>query len=184
MLFASENQVKETKIIGNDGMFLVSKIRINKHTQPGWLLWIIIMLPFFFAGLNELIGLPRTIRYVLDMAWLGLLVLMILKYKLKSRNGVSAFEILVWAFLLYVTLVYIVQFQSPLYFLWGVRINFRFYVAFFAFIAFLSSSDVLHYFKWFDRLFWINFVISLFQFFVLDLRGDYLGGLFGAEKGK
>lgn len=164
-------------------MILNRLIRIKKRTQPGWLVWLLIMLPFFFGLLNELLGLPKLIRYTLDVAWLWLLLLMVLKSRMQNSSGISKPIIWVWLFLVYALLAYIVQFQSPLYALWGVRNNFRFYVAFFAFIAFLSDADVSDYMKWFDRIFWVSAAVSLFQFFFLELQGDYLGGIFGGEKG-
>ena len=35
----------------------------------------------------------------------------------------------------------------------------------------------------FDIFFWLNVAVSLYQYFVLELSGDYLGGIFGTEKG-
>lgn len=32
-------------------------------------------------------------------------------------------------------------------------------------------------------LVWLDVVVSLYQFFVMQLDGDYLGGIFGVEKG-
>ena len=52
-----------------------------------------------------------------------------------------------------------------------------------SYTSFLNQGDAEHYFKMFDIMFWINVLASLFQFFVLGLAGDYLGGIFGTEKG-
>ena len=35
----------------------------------------------------------------------------------------------------------------------------------------------------FDKVFWINAVVCLVQFFVFDKKQDFLGGIFGVEKG-
>ena len=67
--------------------------------------------------------------------------------------------------------------------MWGVRNNFRFYAVFFAVISFLSYDDADMIFKLFDFLFWINFAVSLLQYFVFGYKQDSLGGIFGVEHG-
>ena len=158
-------------------------IKIKKRTQPGWLMWLIIVLPFLFGFLNEFVGLPRTIRYLLDVAWIALLMFMVCfqrRLEIKPVRGLLGW---VFLFLLYTALVYLVEFQSPLYYLWGLRNNFRFYVAFFAFCLFMKSGEVEGFFRLFDVLFWVNAAVTLFQFFVLGNKGDYLGGIFGVTQG-
>lgn len=155
------------------------KIRIKKPTQTGSLLWMLILMPFLFALLNEVLGLPWAIRYVLDAVWCLLLVYLFLS----GRWGDRGLGIWVCLFLIYTLLAYLPQWQSPLYYLWGVRNSFRFYAAFFAFAAFLKESDAQAVWKLFDKLFWLDIGVSLFQFFVLHLNGDHLGGLFSTETG-
>ena len=158
-------------------------IRIKKRSQPGWLLWLIIVLPFVFGTLNDLLGLPWAVRYLLDAAWFALLLLMLCfqrQLKLKGLKGLLGW---LGLFVLYTAAVYLVEFQSPLYYLWGARNNFRFFVAFLAFALFLRPEDIDDYLKLFDKLFWVNAVVSLVQFFVLGYKGDYLGGIFGVTQG-
>ena len=155
-------------------------IKINRCSQAGSLLWLIIVLPFLFASLCELMKLPWAIRYVLDIAWIALLVLLRMHNKGKKTGLLFVWVLL---FCIYTAVTYLVQYQSALYFLWGLRNNVRFFVAFFAFTTFLKPNDIRGCFKMFDVLFWINVVISLYQYFVLELSGDYLGGIFGTEKG-
>lgn len=156
---------------------------IKKRTQPEWLVWMLIVFPFLLGTLNGLLKLPWAIRYLMDVTWMTLL-LFLLRFKqsvnIKNTGRLSLWVIL---FLLYASFVYIVQFQSPFYFLWGTRNNFRFYAAFFSFAAFLTLQDIECYFKLFDKLFWLNVIVSLFQFFALKINQDYLGGIFGAEIG-
>lgn len=161
----------------------IKTVKIKKPTLTGCLLWLLIMLPFFFGTLNDLLGLPWSMRYVLDLTWIALLGLMIRRRRYTGNWKVGGLIIWVMLFLLYTVLVYILQYQSVLYYLWGARNNFRFYVVFFAFMAFLPLEDAEGYLKTFDLLFWINVLVSLFQFLILDLEGDFLGGLFGADKG-
>ena len=85
-------------------------------------------------------------------------------------------------FLIYTLFDYLFNFQTPLYYLWGVRNTFRFYVSFLLFAVLFDEEDAMGCLKFMDFMFWINAVVSFFQFFVLNLRQDYLGGIFGTER--
>lgn len=167
----------------DNGMETNFTLRIKKRSQPGWLMWLIIMLPFFLGTLNELLGLPWAIRYTLDAAWGVLLVLMLYAQKRLCWKPVQGILGWICFFLVYTAAVYAVEYQSYLYYLWGVRNNFRFYMAFLAVALFLRLRDIEDYLKIFDILFWINAAVSVFQFFGQGINGDYLGGIFGTEKG-
>lgn len=156
------------------------KIIIQKKTQMWYSICLLILMPFLFGLLNEFYKLPYFIRYILDVAWLFLLLLMWFNRKPNNMRGLIAW---VAVFAAYTLLVYMVQYQSALYYLWGVRNNFRFLVAFFAFAAFLNPRDISGFLKLFDGVFWINLAVSMYQFYLLDFSGDHLGGVFGVEEG-
>lgn len=160
----------------------VYRISVKRRGQLGWLMWLLVVLPFFLAFLQDLLHLPDLVRYILDVAWFGLFL-----FQLRNRRQpIRALRpLILWVvlFLVYTAMVYVVQYQSILYYLWGVRNNFRFYAAFFAFAAFLTQEDAKAYLKLFDTLFWVNFAVSLVQYFFLGFSWDHLGGLFGVESG-
>ena len=157
--------------------------RIRKRTQSGYVILLIVLLPFLFGFLNEILMLPYAIRYAIDLLWLFLLfVLIYFQHKIHYRN----IRLLLWwvfAFFAVSVALYALNFQSPLYYLWGVRNNFRFYPFFFAACVFQTDQDAEDYLKLFEVLFWINAVVSLIQYFVFDIQRDNLGGLFGTEQG-
>lgn len=159
------------------------KIAYKRRTQTGWLMWLILMLPFFFAFLVELLGLPYMVRYSVDVVWVLAFFYILFVQRKKHTPITGNLGKVATAFFIYTALVYIVQFQSPLYYLWGVRCNFRFFVAFFAFALFLKTEDVAYYFKALDIFFWINIAVSLVQYFGLGLVQDNLGGIFGSVTG-
>ena len=146
-------------------------------------MWLIIVLPFMFGFLNELIGLPGAIRYILDISWVCLLILL-LKYnrQILGRNTQELFGY-VCIFIGFTLIVYLCHFQSLLYYLWGFRNNFRFFLVVILFASFLRKNDVNEFFSLFFKIFWINAVISLVQYFGLGYNGDHLGGLFGVQNG-
>lgn len=157
-------------------------IRIKRRSQPQWLLWVLVIMPFFFGTLNELLRLPWAVRYLLDAAWLVLfLLLMRFNWIIRGRSRLLAGWIVL--FLFYTLMAYLPRYQSGLYYLWGMRNNFRMYVVFLSAATFLTVKDADSFLELFDKLFWINVAISLVQYFGLGYAGDYLGGLFGTEKG-
>lgn len=158
-------------------------LKMKNHSQSGWLMWALIMMPFGFGLLNELLGLPWAIKYMLDVAWVLLMVLCALNEKFTCTRHITNTFLWSIGFAVYTVLVYLVEFQSPLYYLWGFRNNFRFYAAFIAFCSFLKPNDIKDYLKVFDWLFWVNTGVSLIQYFGFELSGDFLGGIFGAESG-
>ncbi len=158
-------------------------ISIKRRTQSYWLIMVLMLMPFALGTLNDLMGLPYALRYLSDVAWLMLLLLLILNEGRRKAADIGLLTVWTLLFLGYTLLVYLVNFQSPLYYLWAVRNNFRFYVAFFAVAAFLTREDAAWYYRLFDRLFWLNFGVSLIQYFFFDLEQDFLGGIFGVQSG-
>lgn len=157
-------------------------IKYKKPSRQEFLLWLILILPFTFGTLKDLLGLPDYIKFVCDLCWLGLLGRMLFQV---PKMDTPVKRLLLWTglFLLLTLFVYIFNYQSALYYLWGLRNNFRFYVFFFALIVYFRKEYVETALKLFDVLFWINAAVSLVQFFVFDIQQDYLGGIFGASKG-
>lgn len=157
--------------------------KIIEKTLPQWLVYGLLFLPFMLGALEELLGVPRAVGYLLDVAWGTLLVLMVWK-GLKEDLRESRFLVLwVAAFFGYTLITYMFRYQSPLYYLWGFRNNFRFYVVFFAFVLFLTPNAVEKILEWFDILFWVNFAASLVQCFGFGIWQDWLGGIFGTQMG-
>lgn len=147
------------------------------------LLWMLIFLPFCLGTLNGFLGLPYAIRYIMDVAWVSLTVI-ILRYNwVIDTAGIK--EIIAWIllFLSVTVVVYLVQYQSVFYYLWGFRNNFRYYAAFVAFATLLRTEEVEDSLKWFDRLFWLDIVLALIQYFWLGIEQDALGGIFGTAAG-
>ena len=167
-------------------MLALQYLRIKKRSQPLWLAEFIVLYPFLFGILIDFVGLPSAIKYLMDVCWLLLVALIGINLN-RKRVVVEKSSTLyyVWILLFFVVtlVVYLFNFQSPIYYLWGFRNNFRFYIAFFAFILFFCVDDITDLLKKLDILFWINSILCIFQYFILGVKQDYLGGLFGTEKG-
>lgn len=162
----------------------------NKHgstyieikTLSKWLAYLVFALPFSFAFLMELLNLPGVIKFLVDFAWICIAALPVLRGKLCVSRKMVPFAVLVTVFAVDTVLVYLFRFQSPFYYIWGVRNNFRFYIAFFSFAAYFDEEDGLRCLNIMDKLFWINFAAAVVQF-LMGNHQDCIGGIFGTAKG-
>ena len=159
------------------------KLTIKKQPVAIWLAYFIFLMPFFLAPLQELLRLPSLVKYTIDAAWVLCTVLVLFKKKLSFDKKLMPFMLLIFGFLLYTLIVYLFNYQSVFYYLWGFRNSFRFYFAFIIFCMLFTEEHTEFCIKFMDILFWVNIAVSIFQFFVLGLEQDYLGGVFGTEKG-
>lgn len=158
-------------------------LRIRKRKKEEWCILYILVLPFAFFFLMNILHVPSLIKYTIDVAWMFLLLTLIAnRFNFPDRE-VQKIRILVVVMFLCTFVGAIFARQSVFYYLWGFRNNFRFFVFFFACTWFLKAESVKQVMRLMDHLFIINFVVVLIQFFVLDIRRDYLGGIFGVEIG-
>lgn len=161
----------------------IGKLNIKRQPVIKYLAYFIFVMPFLMSFFTDFIGIPSFIKYTIDLVWMMSIVLLFLRRKVLLDKNIVPFIVFTLAFLGYVLFVYMLNYQSVFYFLWGFRNNFRFYFAFLVFCMVFTSEDVQFCFKFLDVLFWINVVVTVFQFFVLGYQQDYLGGIFGVEKG-
>ncbi|MGM9549217.1 MAG: hypothetical protein ACI3V5_05175 [Faecousia sp.] len=159
--------------------------KLKQKTFPWWMILLIMAMPFAAAILTELLCLPSAVLSFVDAAWICLLVLILKDWKRLRSQSVQVRCIFAAVLLFFLsTLVGLaLGYQSVLYYLWGLRNNFSYFVFFFACVLYLKSEDVDWYWKCFDALFAVNFLVTLFQFFVLKYEQDYLGGIFGVQQG-
>ena len=154
-----------------------------KKVRLEWIVCLLLLFPLMFGTLNELLGLPGMIKYILDVVWCVLLLQMLWCRRSIDFKGSKVLMLWIAAFAGYTLLAYLMNFQSPLYYLWGLRNNFRVYAAFFAFAVFVTCDQVENLFKILDCVFWINFAVSLVQCIGFGVMQDYLGGIFGVQSG-
>ena len=163
------------KIFGN--------INIAKRTVSEWLVTFVFFLPFVQAFLSEFLRLPDEIKFLADIALIMLLVkIFMISRDISIAKQFIPFIVIIGVFLAYVTVTYFLNYKSIFYYIWGTRNYFRFYVAFVAYVFFLKWSDVKSWLKLLDWLYVLNFFVVIVEF-LLGFRQDYLGGIFGVQKG-
>lgn len=160
-----------------------TKISIEKKSVPEWITFFILFFPFAFGTLTEVFRLPDFISFLSDAMIIFLCVDVIIRRYLKIDKKIFPLFVAVSVFLVYTLIIYCFNFQSPFYYIWGLRNNFRFYLAFFLFATYTDEASANDYLGLLDVLFWINAVVSLIQFLFLGVRQDYLGGIFGTGGG-
>ena len=163
---------------GNNG-----SLAVRKRSLIEWMVLIVAFWSFLFEPANLLPGTLSYLKYLPDGILLALIILTLFGGRISVQRKLLLPAILAFLFFLYTLIVYLFRYQSVAYYLWGFRNNFRFIVAFFAFVSIVDEVDAKTWIRWIDILFWINIPVTLFQFIVLGLRGDYLGGIFGVAKG-
>lgn len=157
-------------------------VGIKRRTQEEWAIQHILMLPFVFFFLTDILYLPDFLKYSIDIAWVFLLATMVIN-KFRFRRSVGKIALLIALFFLCSLIGLVLEYQSIFYYLWGFRNNARFFVFFLACVAFLRLDNAKSCIAVLDKVYLLNFVVALFQFFVMNKRQDYLGGVFGTEKG-
>lgn len=126
--------------------------------------------------------MPGVIKYVVDAAWILLILGTCLQRKIYIRSSLVPFAVWTIVFFLYTLVVYFFRFQSVFYYLWGLRNYLRFYIAFFAFAVVFTEEDAKNCLKFMDKLFYLNLFVCIVQF-LMGYDQDYIGGIFGATKG-
>lgn len=131
------------------------------------------------------LGMSSSIQYLNDFAWV-ILLLYIIKNKFWMRLKNQGFSAVLYAIGAYVSICYlsaILNFVDPLLVIWASRNLIRFIVFFLSVVVFLKEDDIS---KLFDKLYLIqivSFVIALYQYYILGLHMDTLGGIFGHGNG-
>ena len=72
-------------------------LKIKRRSQPGWLCWLLIVLPFLCGTL----GFPGSLRYTMDAVWFALLVVMLVYRKSIAWRNLSGLILWVTGFLLF-----------------------------------------------------------------------------------
>lgn len=126
---------------------------------------------------------PSVLKYVADVIWVGLVFCTVVRRRVVVRKDTLPLAITIALLAIYVTLVYLCRYQTVLYFVWGVRNLFRYYVAFFAYVNTMDEDKTEIWFSFLEKIFWANAVVSVIQFVFLHVTQDNLGGVFGTEGG-
>ena len=153
----------------------------NCRIYPKQLVLFIFYLTLIMNFLSDEIGIPTGIRYCNDFLIFLLLLSMISD---GVRNHVKALNIKLISFsIMLFTIVNIFTAAINLVplnlVIWAIRNTYRFFVFFYACVLYLKKDDVKKIFNNLYYIQWLNVVLVLYQYYLLDLEQDTLGGIFG-----
>ncbi len=159
------------------------KININKFMKKNVIFLMIYMMIINYTC--EYFHITSTIRYLSDIIVSLLLIHDINKLSLISLNKeLKPFLKVIILLFVATFLGYIINFYSPMLYLWGIRNLFRFFITFFSTIILFQISDIKKVNKIINIIFWINIVVVFYQYLVLGYWADRIGGTFRlADKG-
>ena len=137
------------------------------------------------GALIDFLNMPSVIKYTIDIAWFGLLILILMRIKqpIPLDKDIYLFSIIAGLFFFFSLFGFALNYQSVVYYIWGLRNNTRFFVFFIACTLMIKEEWVEGYLDTFDKLLGLNFLIVLYQYFIGGNHGDKLGGIFGETKG-
>ena len=158
-------------------------LQIKKRGQNETMVLLILAIVFSLGLFLDLLNFPDLIKYTADVVWIGLFATIVInRFRMPNREAAKLLT-MVFVFWIVTLFGFVLNLKSPLYYLWGFRNNFRYFVYFFACCMFLRERNITEVLDLFDKLFYVNFALSIFQFFALGKKMDYLGGIFGTSQG-
>ncbi len=158
------------------------KLYIKKHSLTEWIMCFILFFTFVSPTLVSILGLPNAITFLADVCLVILFIKLVFHKQLSIFQPLVPILVITLVSVVYLILNYLLNYQSVFYFVWGLRNHYRFYIAFFAFVLLLKWEDATRWLKLLDYVFVINLLMVLVEF-VFGYRQDYLGGIFGINKG-
>lgn len=157
------------------------KLRITYKRVAKFILGYCIVAVFLVNNL----GVTNSLLYFSDILNIILLICIIKRRGVSycKSIGLKGFGTLFVALLLTNIIGVVLNLVSPHLVLWGARNTYRGFVFFIACVLLFSINDVK---RFFDIMFYVqvvNLIDGLFQFIVLGLKQDSLGGIFGHGAG-
>lgn len=143
-----------------------------------WAILLIVSLGGFFV--SEL-HFPKIVFYFADAANIVLLGLTLRKKQCWKYAKV----IIVLSIVYILTCIFglCINYVPVTLVLWGFRNFLRGITFCFSCIVFLNQLDIIRFFIFCEKLYWLNLILSTVQYVGMGVRGDYLGGIFGTDKG-
>ena len=144
------------------------------------------ILLLFIVGIQDMLTNSNSLQYLQDVN----LVIMLLFCLQKGHKRLMRTIKRIWPALIFVALLFaegLISFLSNdiklTQYLWEVRTLFRFPLFLICCISLLEYKDIFKFKKIFTYVFYINFIFLFYQYYILSVSGDNLGGIFGIGLG-
>lgn len=130
-------------------------------------------------------GIPSSVRYLSDVLAILLLVFLFKNFKdLLTDKLLRLPLIMIAMFLLWALISFFINWYSTFLLFWGLRNIGRFLVVFLCAALLLKKQDADKIYVILEKIYIINFVICVYQYFIQGYWADEIGGIFRlGEKG-
>lgn len=148
----------------------------------------LIYFQLFFVLIKEalisMFHFPSFISYITDGAMILLFFCTYKKYGFViKQTKLKSIKTIIILFTIEVCISSLLNMTNPITFIWAARNTYRVFILFFSCIVALDIRDVDDIFNKLQIMFWINTGLCSYQFVVLRLERDNLGGIFGVDLG-
>lgn len=160
--------------------FKLGRIKLTTSTM----IWLILAISSVGALIISTFHLSNFVYYLADILNISLGFFAV--RRLYNVQKVRAGSFLVFLLALFITncIIGIVGNNVPLKLVFlGSRNVYRFVLFFVSCTVLLTKEDVVKFQTLLPKIYVINAILASFQYFVLGLKGDYIGGLFGTAQG-
>lgn len=160
------------------GIVYINKVDKNPkiliYTQIIYIIITIILTSF---------NVPLSITYLCDV--INILIVVYVLFTIKNKNTLYAIipTIGIGLFIGVGIISALANETNIIRILWSFRNNIRAFIFFLGCVYLLDKKDVKIIFKCFEIMVLLSLVLSLYQFFVLKLGQDNIGGIFGTTMG-
>lgn len=134
-----------------------------------------IVTPFLIS----VVGLPRSILYFLDVLNLALFLYSLKRLFSRNEHAVRVVLIYLTVFFLFTLIGFLVNQQSILYYLWGLRNTFRFFLFFCSCLCWIRLDQLPSLLQLLEWFLYLNVPVCCLQLWVQRIPFDNIGGLFG-----
>ena len=154
----------------------------KNRSRAVYLIYFTIIYNLIIKFLVGNVGLPSALNYVSDLAMIWILVEYFLQTKGRIK-GIPRSMLICGGILLGLSVIsYVLNRYSPLLYLWGLRINFRFILFAMMCAVFLEKKDFKILMDILFGFFLMNVLVVTYQFFGVTYhtwaKGDFMSGLF------
>lgn len=145
----------------------------------------VILYSIFMCTLVSEFHFPNSIYYLNDICVIILLFFIIKKSFWKKLKFINCNFLNLWIVIFLLTIfIGIIGNLVPIHLvLWGSRNTLRGLIFFLACILYFRFDDIKILMKIFIKIQYLNFAIGLYQYYILGLFQDRLGGIFGHGNG-
>ena len=137
----------------------------------------------FMRFLISNLHFPEVIKFLSDFLTIILFIQILLQFNKTKTLNIRKPLFFIILFILTGTLSSLLNKSSIIFFIVGLRVYLKFFIFFLACTIFLTSRDLERIIKFLLAILPVNSIAAFYQFFIMGLRDDYIGGLFGIIQG-